>query len=308
MGKKTLSMIAAALFATSLGTAQTGCVKRKIVNETYVVTSDEDIVGAVERRDAKIRQDLDELVKSTHCLRIHSKYKMEGASQLGLTKEGGGHGTAFAYTRKDGYTYLVTNAHVVHEPETISDVAVVPSPKTGEPEVVINTYVLEKKTLSLVTNEFDTDTSDDMAVEEVKVDKEKDIAILRTKEKLPVSENYATLGDVKPRVGDEVYVIGYPESYFPAVTRGVMSNPGHEFARINMVDLTDAMATRGSSGSPYFIRRGDQLYWAGLVRGMFTYGQTPITMFSVAAPMNTFEDMLINPESAGKQEGKPTHE
>ncbi|MBW2971818.1 serine protease [Candidatus Woesearchaeota archaeon] len=280
MGKKILSTIAAAVLAAAVGAPQTGCV-----------ASYARVVSAVEQRDAGVREDLDEIVRSVHCVRTVTEYRLDGAPEGAPTKTRRGHGTAFAYEHRDGFTYLVTNAHVVDDPETITEVELVPGP--GGLALSVSTYRKVSERTYLVDYAGDTDDSDDVEVEEVSKDEELDIAVVRTSERLPVSDSYITDPSIRPEAGEDVFVVGYPRGRFSAVTEGIVSHPDYidpeDGEHLDVIDIT---STFGNSGSPYFVRRGDRLYWAGTMGKIMPYGGTPVTLFTLGTPLRAFSGML----------------
>lgn|GEM_PF-3829505 len=286
MVKKSLSFLAAALLAAAIGAPQAGCVS------TYAR-----VITAVEARDAHVRDDLDSIVDSVHCVRTVAEYRLDGAPEGAPTERRVGHGTAFAYAYHDGYTYLVTNAHVVDDPDQITDVELVPGP--GGLAIVINTYTKFSERTALVADANDSNEADDIVVEEVAKDAELDIAIVRTPQRLSVSGSYVADRSITPHVGEEVYVVGYPRGRFSAVTRGIVSHPDYFDPEDNEhLDVIDITSTFGNSGSPYFVRRGDQLYWAGIMGQIMTYRNTPVTLFTLGTPIRTFADLLDRTEPA----------
>ncbi|MBN1543873.1 trypsin-like peptidase domain-containing protein [Candidatus Woesearchaeota archaeon] len=286
MVKKSLSILAAAFLAAAVGAPQVGCVS------TYART-----VNAIEARDARVRDDLGSIVDSVHCVRTVAEYRLDGAPEGAPTETRTGHGTALAYAYRGGYTYLVTNVHVVDDPERITEVELVPGP--GGLAIVLNTYTKVSERTTLVADAGDTDDSDDILVEEVAKDAELDIAVVRTPQRLTISDSYVADRSITPCLGEEVYVVGYPRGRFSAVTRGVISHPDYFDPEDNEhLDVIDITSTFGNSGSPYFVRRGDQLYWAGVMGQIMTYRGTPVTLFTLGTPIRAFAGLLDRTEPA----------
>ena len=75
MSKKTLSTIAAALFAATLGASQQGCVTTKAQITPELLQA---IDQRYEQRNTTVRHKLDDMLRSVHCLRITAEYQREG--------------------------------------------------------------------------------------------------------------------------------------------------------------------------------------------------------------------------------------
>ncbi len=283
MGNKTLSVLAAALFAASVGTSQPACVSV----QGRVMT-------ALEQRDARIRDDLDSILESVHCVRTSASYRLEGADASYPEKTRTAHGTAFAYMRKGGYTYLVTNAHVVDEPEQITKQVLDIGPEGLG--IVTLTYSRSDMISWLVEDDDDSDESDDVQLELVAKHAGTDIAVVRTRKVLQVSDAYSLESDVRQDIGEEVYVVGYPGGVLPAVTKGIVSNDGHEFSGGHVLETLDAAATFGNSGSPYFLSRGGRLVWGGLMSKVLLHSGG-VAYLPLTIPLGDFSDMISDPEA-----------
>ncbi len=169
---------------------------RKIAkNNTYCLRNPTEFVPV-------IRSDLEPLLKGTEINNIkrHS------------------HATAIAYASDDEYTYFITNWHAVvsaksiREPLTIKELDSIP-------ELL---YVNLEKNPRIVDNGQDTIESDDIELKIVKLIPEYDAAILKSK-RLPGVEDL-TINYTPPKVGDELWVIGFPLAYMKHVTEGTVSN------------------------------------------------------------------------------------
>ncbi|MBI5398173.1 trypsin-like peptidase domain-containing protein [Candidatus Woesearchaeota archaeon] len=129
--------------------------------------------------------------------------------------------------------------------------------------------------MSLVDNRFDSNTEDDVPVEVLVSYAEKDIAVLRTKTKLYVSHAWKVADQKSLKVGEQVYIAGYPRSIAKVLSSGTVANttgvPNDESAKVACMILADADATTGNSGGPLFVRRGDDLYFAGIVTTGFAF-------------------------------------
>lgn len=271
MVKKTLSTITAALFAVTLGCSST---KPDVIPEKNYP-----------QKSKSVQKSLEEISKSVFCVRTITEYMLDDPKGPVITKTMHSYGTAFAYAYKDGYTYLVTNAHVIDEPQTLTDI-------NPFGQSVKYRQIDEKS--SLVKNKYDTFKFDDIKVEEVIKNTALDVAILRTKEKLPVSKAYTTDFSIVPKVNEDVFIIGYPRGILQTTIEGEVANPSHSLSNKPFVFL-DATATFGNSGSPYFIRRDNDLYWAGMVGNILPYKKSGVTLFSLGKHIKKFSDMLSKP-------------
>ena len=202
---------------------------------------------------------LDDLISSTYCLLSEREYQ----DQAGNTFNAGGYGSSFAYRVVDGYSYLITNQHVV-----------------GGFEQNVNgtKYDRTKVDIKIIDSKFDNNKDDDIPLEIVFESEELDLAILRTDQRLNfLPENNLQLSS-DLRYGEEVYLVGYPLGMFPATTGGIVANPGnypfhYEFEdKVNGITvpnssrkILDLTANPGNSGGALFVKKDDQLYWAGII-------------------------------------------
>ena len=202
---------------------------------------------------------LDDLISSTYCLLSEREYQ----DQAGNTFNAGGYGSSFAYRDVDGYSYLITNQHVV-----------------GGFEQNVNgtKYDRTKVDIKIIDSKFDNNKDDDIPLEIVFESEELDLAILRTDQRLNfLPENNLQLSS-DLRYGEEVYLVGYPLGMFPATTGGIVANPGnypfhYEFEdKVNGITvpnssrkILDLTANPGNSGGALFVKKDDQLYWAGII-------------------------------------------
>jgi len=274
-----MSYLAAAAFALGISAPAVGCVP--------VQTR---IDNAIESREGRIARDLGDIVDSVYCVRTRTEYALDGAPEGTPTVSQAGHGTAFAYGRRDGHVYLVTNAHVVDDPETFREVEMVPGP--GGFAVVVNTYTKVGEHTYLVDNVSDDDPSDDIEVEEVAKDDALDIAVIRTDSDIHVAGSYVRETGMHAHLGEDVYVVGYPRGRFSAVTRGMVSHPDFVDEDGERLDVLDVTSTFGNSGSPYFVRRGGTLYWAGTMGKIMPYRGNSATMFTLGTPLRLYSGLL----------------
>lgn len=304
MGKKTISAVAAAIFATTLGASQQGCVSTANITPGLLQAIDQ----RYEQRNSTVREKLDDMLGSVHCLRTTAEYKREG------TPEGAGintfsvHGSAFAYAKRDGYTYLVTNAHIATREDEVKQEFPVLNATPDGVEVKIEEIVHKKQSeeVKIVTNRFDTRDADDIKLELVVADNKHDVAILRTKADLHVSDKYITDRDFRPEVNDKVMLLGYPANYHPLATEGRVSHLKYVISDGQTFTALDVRSAFGSSGSPYFIQRGDRLYWAGLFARIRTYEMTKVPLYELGIPIDKFVDLLDTKQPVvEKQEKKP---
>lgn len=282
--KKIMSIIAAAMFGFVLG-IQPCCVQPGLNQDTKTAVS-------IEQRDQKIKRDLEDLVKSVYCVRVDTEYKSDFSSKENPipNKKKRWVGTAFAYKYENGYTYFLTNAHVLRKPQKIIDAIKLKTP--FGPFITLQSYTKINEKIVLVDNGRDNDPSDDIVIEEVEKNALLDIAVIRAKGRSYVSNSYIPDENFVPNIADQVYVVGFPEGAFSTVTKGNVSKVKQKFAKGRENIVLDITSTFGSSGSPYFIQRGNKLYLGGLVSSVYTYGRTRVTMFTLGVPLNKFYSMI----------------
>ncbi|MFH1064339.1 MAG: serine protease [Candidatus Woesearchaeota archaeon] len=284
MNKKALSALAATALALGLGT-QSGCA--------YMTKAafDSEVAAAVEKkidsREAQINQSLESIMSSIYCIKNEAQYQRAGATEepYSTLLEGGGTGFAFAY--HDGHTYLVTSAHVVKN-DTMR-ISTVPVGEEGDFDVHIYSLISEKS--AIVDDRFDSDASDDISLELVAVDEDNDVALLRTAKKLPVSSAYMIDQDIIPSVGEDVFITGVPRGIVSVPSKGTFAKPQHTFSDGDSLDIMDIDATAGNSGSPYFVRKGNTLYWAGLT-GQLLPEENGSELFALGNPLKSFYHLI----------------
>jgi S1-C subfamily serine protease len=267
--KKTAYSFALAISAV----ASSGCVKSCEPSYNHDSLSQEIL-------EDRVQSAVKDIERSVRCVRVTAKYRqivstkdLMGSifpqSPLALDMDADPEqkkqlqfGSALAFSRDDEYTYLMTAYHVVN-PDNI----------LFEPTEGI--YRRASFQISLVDNKFDKNTEDDISVEVVEGYPDEDVAILRTKEYQYVSTVYSTLDTDKLRIGEEVYIFGYPKATTSFVSTGKIGNitgvPHYDEEKIKCPVMVDAPAIGGNSGGPLFVRRGDRLYFVGVVRGMMEF-------------------------------------
>ena len=184
----------------------------------------------------------------TFCLRSSAVYQCLYYSPDGRVKKkretATYHGTAFAFRKEGKLTYLLTNEHVVAWPAVTTAEAKVDGVPAGCKRV--------SQTLAVVDNEKDSYARDDVALQQVVVDPELDVAILKAP--IKVAAIPFDLGQSAALKGGEaVLVRGFPLGAFRAVSTGKVSTP-HDHdqeGRWDHVDVViDAPLSSGNSGSP----------------------------------------------------------
>ncbi|MBW2964238.1 S1C family serine protease [Candidatus Woesearchaeota archaeon] len=274
MKKDLVSVIAAATLLLGGAATQSGCttmLERAKVN------------NAIEHRERSLRSDLEEIAKSVHCIRQTVEYRKAGAAPGSPTETKTWFGTAFAYTKRDGYTYLVTNHHVVDSPKEIPILKIMPGVLT------IDNYVKVSEKLELVDDRHDTKKEDDIAVEKVDSTKVPDAAVIRTRSNLYVASSYIRDDTIRPKRWEDAYVVGFPAAMFQNGTKGIVSQPGYAWPKEGIVDVLDLHVLGGNSGSPYFIRRGNDLYWGGIIEAHMGGNGSALT---IGVPLREFSGML----------------
>lgn len=158
----------------------------------------------------------------------------------------------------NGYTYITTSAHVVQG-------------------------FGKTTTFTLVDNAFDTNASNDLSLEVVRYDPSvKDTAILRVKAQLPVPTSYQLKNASDLRVGDEVYVLGYPRGTTKAVVKGIVAGRGEQ----NQIFI-DANVNPGNSGGiVLYADENKQLYLIGQLKACLAEAQNECAGIGVARPID----------------------
>ncbi len=247
MKSKLVNIIAAVTLLTGTGTA---CVPMQYTPVNNYPSQNE----ITEKRIT-----LDDLISSSYCLLSEREYQDDAGNVI----HRGGYGSSFAYQHVDGYSYLITNQHVV-----------------GEFEQNVNGVVYDRENVSMkiIDSKFDNNKDDDIPLEVVFESKELDMAILRTDHKLNIlPENNLQLKS-ELKYGEEVYLVGFPLGMFPAITEGIVANPGKYPFHYEFEDkkngltvsnstrkVVDISANPGNSGGPLFVKKEGQLYWAGII-------------------------------------------
>ncbi|MBI5398171.1 trypsin-like peptidase domain-containing protein [Candidatus Woesearchaeota archaeon] len=225
--------------------------------------------------ESRIQNALNDIGRSTFFLKVAAEYVPFLSSNLEEPSEGeptpksddnkvSVSGTAFAYYRDENFTYLITAAHVVSPP-----------PFRMDENLNLQRLKSESVQLSLADNQLDKDESDDIVLELIKTYEDVDISIIRAKNFLHVSTAYDALETNKLRAGEEVYVPGFPYGMTRFVSTGKIGSmdgvPHFKAQKFSCPILLAAETAPGHSGSPVFVRRGDRLYFAGIVLGLRDY-------------------------------------
>lgn len=274
MKKDLVSVVAAAAFLIGGAATQSGCV---------TMMEQAKINSAIEHREHSLRKDLEDIAKSVHCIRQTVEYRKAGAAAGDPTETKIWHGTAFAYTKRDGYTYLVTNHHVVDSPKEMPILKIMPGALT------IENYVKVSEKLELVDDKNDKKKDDDILVEKVDSTKVPDAAVIRTRSNIYVASSFIRDDTIRPKRWEEAYVVGFPAAMFQNGTKGIVSRPGYDWPGEGTVDVLDLHILGGNSGSPYFIRRGNTLYWGGIVEATMSDRGSAL---SIGVPLREFSGML----------------
>jgi len=154
------------------------------------------------------------------------------------------HGTAFAYTRRGGETFLLTNDHVAAWPAVTSDDHAVSGIPSGCKKV--------SESLVLVDDESDGYARDDIPVTRVVTDPRLDVAVLKTRASLQVMP-WKIGHDAALQERNLVQVRGFPLGAFRATNIGkVISAHDHDdYGDWDHDDfVVDALLSSGNSGSP----------------------------------------------------------
>ncbi|MBI5608851.1 MAG: serine protease [Deltaproteobacteria bacterium] len=184
----------------------------------------------------------------SYCLRSTATYDCLAYGQDGTVRhkrhEKTAHGTAFAYRRSGGDTFLATNEHVVTWPLVTSD-------DTPVDDVPMGCKRIDSG-LRIVTGEGDRDERDDVPLTLVLADSLLDVAVLRTRAALTVMP-YPIGRSANLKVGNVVTIQGYPLGVMETTNTGkVINTADHDTAndRDHLDFVVDAPLSPGNSGSP----------------------------------------------------------
>ena len=123
--------------------------------------------------------------------------------------------------------------------------------------ILTNHHVIEGST-SIDVYVYDETDSNTYVAEIIGVDKLMDLAVLKiVSDELPSNFNVATFGD-SPAHGDDVYMIGHPQSMGWTVTKGVVGHPERYMSTPwQRMIQTDSLIMPGNSGGPLFDEHGN---------------------------------------------------
>lgn len=208
----------------------------------------------------------------TYCLRNVATYECLSYAPDGTIRRARrsatSHGTAFAFRRQGGETYLLTNQHVAEYPPVSDEDHPVPGVPSGCKRV--------NDQLRLVNNEKDVYEADDVQLTRVATDASLDAAIVKAKTGLSVMPwRVGSSSALRERAVVEVR--GFPLGAFNATVEGrVTSTFDHDDYREWDHDdfVVDALLSSGNSGSPVLAincSTGEYelvgMYHAGYTRG-----------------------------------------
>ncbi|MBI4738075.1 trypsin-like peptidase domain-containing protein [Candidatus Woesearchaeota archaeon] len=209
----------------------------------------------------RVNSSLEDISRSVHCTRIVAKYERVGSDDnlLPIKPEYTRYGTAFAFSQDNEYTYLLTAGHVVETEQHMK-------------HWLFGEFELKSVKMTLVDNALDEKASDDVDVEVFAQYPGTDISVVRAKKKLHVSRAYKSVNQKSLHLGEQAYVIGYPRSLVGFLTVGHIGNTkgvtNFDELKDSCAVLADVRVAPGNSGSPLFVRRGDELYFAGVVTAL----------------------------------------
>lgn len=229
---------------------------------------------------------IDQIVESVYCLRAKATYEIEvGDDKTETTSTG--YGSAFAYRRVLGDTYLITNQHVLGKKEFSKLVIEQGIDDQGKPVLKMSFKKFKRKSLELtiVDSYADKNKKDDIPLDYIFESENPDIAVLRTKREIKNSQISRLSQGIKflggfyfgdsntLRYGEEARLIGYPMARFLFVSEGIIGNPGKKYPKGQPIEtsnvLLDVTANPGNSGGPFFVKRGNDYYWMGIVESCY---------------------------------------
>ena len=230
-------------------------------------------------------------------------YGQDGSVQRRRTKAAV-YGTGLAYMKRDGDVYFLTNAHVATLPGVTTDQSHVDGVPVGAKKV------LEES--RLVESDSDDDFTHQVKLTRVAIDMLADAAILRghptTGQPLPVMP-YKVGRSTELRVGNFVYVRGYPLGVFQAVNVGRVINPvddDREQGWYHKDFIIDALLSAGNSGSPVFAIacKGGALELIGMYHAAYRQGSALNAVVEVGE-LRELMETLRPPKRAPRPSDQP---
>lgn len=208
--------------------------------------ADEGLALSTEARELERRPESN----YSYCLRNTAVYECLSYGSDGKVRRKSvsvlSHGTAFAYKTKGDDSFLLTNEHVASWPLVTDEEHPVEDVPPGCKKV--------DEQLRLVRDEGDDYEPGQIAVQRVVTDPYLDAAVLKVHHQLNVLP-YRVGRSALLRAGNIVQIRGYPLGKMQATNSGKVVTP-YDLDREkswNHVDfVTDALVTKGNSGSPVF--------------------------------------------------------
>lgn len=242
---------------------------------------------------------LEQSTRYTFCVRSTAVYQCLSYDRDGNVRRRKdtvtAHGTAFAFSRVPGFTYLLTNEHVSEWPlvteEAIDDVP--PGCKRVS------------QTVSIVEDEKDQYDADDIPLQRVVVEHELDATILRAPARLPVIP-FKLGQSAALRAGNAVQVRGFPLGAFQAINVGKVITPrDHDTERRWDHDdfVIDALLSQGNSGSPVLAVNcaTRELELVGLYHAGYRAGSA----LNVVVGVDELRDIMTTLRPRKKRDAKP---
>lgn len=270
--KKTLTNIIAGVGL--LGIVGCGSLQKQVIEPTQNTV-------VIQRKAT-----LDQIVETVYCIRSKVTYGVEGDDDK-TEIESTGHGSGFAYRRTGGDTYLITNHHVIGKKEFTKLVIEQEKDDKGKPiiKVKFKRFIRKSLEITIVDSYLDRNSKNDIPLDLVYDTPYPDLAVLRTKKEIKDGEISQLSQGIKLldssyfgnsdtlKFGEPAYLIGYPMGSFLVVNGGTIGNPGKKYPEGQPVEdhnvLLDLTANPGNSGGPFFVKRGNDYYWMGIVEGVY---------------------------------------
>lgn len=218
----------------------------------------------------------------------HEKFIYPVVRVAAASKQGQGIGSGVCVYSKDGYTYILTNWHVIQHLINIDEEwdAVAGKPVKRESRVSGQVEFFEYERLSHMTN------LRAMKAKLVGWDDRADLAVLELRGKV---EYTAPIAEAEPNIfmGDPVVTVGCGMGVQPFPTRGIIAAldcemDGHDYI------MSTAPAIFGNSGGPVLLEATGEV--VGLTARipviMLGLGGAPITHMSYGISTKTIRDFL----------------
>lgn len=181
-------------------------------------------------------------------------------------------GTAYVIRQYEDSAYIVTNEHLISAFQDSNN------PLIDKIKEISRTFSIKREP---------GEKGLEGKLESVYSNKEKDILVLKYSGKLPNATTEFPLTPDGPKVGEEAYIVGYPRNMIKLMSRGIVAGECD-----NKDCFLNIAAYPGSSGSPFFVERDNQLYFAGIVNRVMMADNNPMSYAIALNEKNFYADVM----------------